>query len=185
MVFQKKMPHKFIIKRARRFFIYRVLHVDDTPHRIALGVALGIFVTWTPTIGLQMGLVVLLAWLCRANKLVGLPFVWISNPATAGFIYYPNYLIGKWILGSDTHAPNFWSAMTFSGNIIEKIQTWWAETYKVFGPLWIGSLIVGLILGIISYALIYYTIIEYRKLRNYRRIKRQEKLKQKKLATKN
>ena len=33
------MPHRFVWKRLKNFFIHRVLHVDDTPHRIALGVA--------------------------------------------------------------------------------------------------------------------------------------------------
>ena len=54
------MPIKYAIQTAERFFIYRVLHVDDTPHRIALGVAVGIFVAWTPTVGLHMILTVLL-----------------------------------------------------------------------------------------------------------------------------
>ena len=71
------MPHRYLIKRFRRWFIYRVLHVDDTPHRIALGVAVGIFVTWTPTIGLQMLLCILISALVGANKFVGLPFVWL------------------------------------------------------------------------------------------------------------
>ena len=62
------MPHRYIIRRLRRFFIYRVLHVDDTPHRIALGIAVGIFITWTPTIGMQMILTVLISALVGANK---------------------------------------------------------------------------------------------------------------------
>jgi len=93
------MPLRFIAKRIEKFFIYRVLHVDDTPHRIALGVAVGIFVTWTPTIGFQMILTVLLSWLLGANKLVGVPFVWISNPVTLPPIYGPNCYVGSLILG--------------------------------------------------------------------------------------
>ena len=61
------MPHRYLYRRLRmalwqteRFIKYRVLHVDDTPHRIALGVALGFFVTWTPTIGVQIVLILLL-----------------------------------------------------------------------------------------------------------------------------
>ncbi|HKI70697.1 MAG TPA: DUF2062 domain-containing protein, partial [Verrucomicrobiae bacterium] len=92
-------------RRIERFFVYRVLHVDDTPHRIALGVAVGIFVAWTPTVGFQMILTIILATLLRANKLVGIPFVWISNPFTLGVIYYPNYLLGKFILQGDYPEP--------------------------------------------------------------------------------
>ena len=36
------MPIRFVINRIKRFFIYRVFSLNDTPHRIALGVAAGI-----------------------------------------------------------------------------------------------------------------------------------------------
>lgn len=158
------MPHRFLIRRAKRFFIYRVLHVDDTPHRIAMGVAIGIFVTWTPTIGLQMMLTVALAWLFRANKLVGLPFVWISNPLTVSLIYGPNYYLGKTILGTNAPAPDFMRALQCDGTLVERVQAWWAETYKVLTPLWLGSILVALLLGVIAYFATKYAVIEYRKI---------------------
>ena len=74
-------------QRVRHFVLHDILHADDPPHRLALGVAIGMFVTFTPTVGLQMVLVGVLAWLLRANKLVGLPVVWLSNPATVVPIY--------------------------------------------------------------------------------------------------
>ena len=83
------MPLRFLANKIKRFFIYRVLGLNDTPHRIALGLAIGIFVTWTPTIGFQMVLTVVLSTLFRANKFVGVPFVWISNPLTVVAIYGP------------------------------------------------------------------------------------------------
>ena len=63
-------------------------HMDRChPHRLALG----LFLAWTPAIGLQM-----LA--LRANVVVGIPMVWISNPVTMGPIYLWNYLLGRKIL---------------------------------------------------------------------------------------
>ena len=84
------MPYRYVWQRLKDFIVHKVLRLDDTPHRIALGVAIGFFVTWTPTIGIQMILVVALATLLKANKLVGVPFVWISNPFTIVPIYGPN-----------------------------------------------------------------------------------------------
>ncbi|MBT3202527.1 MAG: DUF2062 domain-containing protein [Phycisphaerales bacterium] len=160
------MPHRYIAKKIKAFFIYRVLHIDDTPHRIALGVGIGMFITWTPTVGFQMLLVLALAWLLGANKLVGVPFVWISNPVTIAPIFYPNYLLGKYVLGSNCEDPNFTEAITLSGTWLEKVQNWWEVTWRVFWPLWVGSIIIGLVLGVISYGLIYYSVIEYRKIRH-------------------
>jgi uncharacterized protein (DUF2062 family) len=160
------MPHRYVARKLKAFFIYRVLHVDDTPHRIALGVAIGMFITWTPTVGFQMLLVLALSWLLGANKLVGVPFVWISNPATLVPIFYPNYLLGKLVLGSNCEDPNFTEAMAFSGTWLETVQNWWAATWQVFWPLWVGSIIVGGCLGLISYGVIYYAVIKYRKKRH-------------------
>jgi len=160
------MPHRFVARKIKNFFIYRVLHIDDTPHRIAMGVAIGMFITWTPTVGLQMILVVALSWLLGANKLVGVPFVWISNPFTLVPIYYPNYMVGVAILGGDYEAPDFVKAASAGGSMLNRMKVWWTETYNALVPLWLGSIIVGLALGILSYGLIYYAVIKYRKLRH-------------------
>ena len=168
------MPHRYLWKKLRDFFIYRVLHVNDTPPRIALGVAVGIFVTWTPTIGLQMILTVLVCWLLRANKAVGVPFVWISNPLTIVPIYYPNYMVGCWLLGGDYTKFNLIEALgqDLPEGWWAKMTAWWSHMgealWHVFAPLWVGSMIVGLVLGAITYPAIYYAVIAYRKRRHRR-----------------
>ena len=86
------MPIKASVNLIKKFVIHKILHIDDTPHRLALGVALGVFIGWTPTIGFQSALVILMALIFKANKVVGLPFVWISNPFTLIPIYWPNYI---------------------------------------------------------------------------------------------
>ena len=156
------MPIRYLAKRIERFFIYRVLHVDDTPHRIALGVAVGIFITWTPTIGFQMLLTVALAALLRANKVVGVPFVWLSNPFTLPPIYGPNYLVGCWLLRQKALDLGFLMAAHSTGGWIERIETWWNATWHVFWPLWVGSIVVGLLLGTLSYFMTRFAVVRYR-----------------------
>lgn len=165
------MPIRFVARRIERFFIYRVLHVDDTPHRIALGVAIGIFVTWTPTIGLQMVLTIALATLLRANKFVGVPFVWISNPATL-WLYYPNYKVGRWMLPGDYPEPDFLKAIVLTGGWPERIRTFWETTSEILAPLWIGSIVVALVLGAITYVVIRYAVVNYRNRLELRRLRR-------------
>ena len=166
------MPHRYIIRRLRRFFIYRVLHVDDTPHRIALGIAVGIFITWTPTFGMQMILTVLISALVGANKFVGVPFVWISNPFTAGLVYGPNYFIGSYLLGGNYNWSKFFdatgAAMNFSGGWVARIQSWWTATSEILLPLWLGSVIVAVTLAVLTYFTISYIVTAYRQ-RTHRR----------------
>ena len=156
------MLHRFVWKRFVSFFIHRVVHVRDTPRRIALGVAIGVFVAWTPTIGFQMVLTVALAWLLGANKFVGVPFVWISSPLTFVLIYLPNYYVGRWILCSDVPPPDFSRVANVTGGWLEWGTTWWSVTWHAILPLWVGSLLVALALAVPSYFATYYAVILYR-----------------------
>ncbi|MFP4356535.1 MAG: DUF2062 domain-containing protein [Phycisphaerae bacterium] len=162
------MPHRLIWDKFKRFLVYRVLSLDDTPHRIALGVAIGMFVAWTPTIPFQMALTVALSALLGANKFVGLPFVWISNPLTILPIYGPNYLIGCWLLPGEQKWSKFTEAMAgamnFGQGFWSTLHSWWSATMAIFLPLWLGSIIMGLLVGCLSYVLIYWGVIRFRRI---------------------
>ncbi len=43
-----------------RRFIQRILQINDTPESIALGTAVGIWLAMTPTVGIQMILMILI-----------------------------------------------------------------------------------------------------------------------------
>jgi hypothetical protein len=164
------MPHRILLRRLKYWFIYRVLHVDDTPHRIALGVAVGVFIAWTPSIPLQMVLTVAISTLLGANKFVGVPFVWISNPLTVVPIYGPNYLIGAWILGGQVQSQAFIKAlvktMDFRGGFFEVVQAWYEAMVNFLPELWLGSLIVATVLGLATYFVMLRVIIVYRRFRH-------------------
>ena len=161
-----RMKHYW--KLSRDFCVYRILHADDPPHRLALGIAIGIFVTFLPLIGLQMLLSVLLAWICRANKLVGVPLVWISNPFTMVPIYYPCYMLGCKLLGRASDQwqevyPNFISMLT------DAEATWgqifhfcWTNLLDFVAPLFLGSFVVASTLGVLAYYVSLYAIRSYR-----------------------
>lgn len=157
------MPHRLVWQRLKNFLVRRVLRAKDTPHRIALGVAIGVFVAWTPTIGFQMALTLALAWLLGANKLVGVPFVWISNPLTVVPIYLPNYYVGRWILGSKVPPPDFSRVAGGTGGWLAEVNTWWSVTWHAFLPLWVGSLLVAVALSVPTYFATYHAVIIYRR----------------------
>ena len=164
------------MKIARKFLVHKILHIDDTPHRLALGVAIGFFIAWTPTIGFQSALVVLLAIVLKANKIVGLPFVWISNPLTLVPVYWPNYLFGNAVMAIFTERPRLTFKM-FESAVLEFVKSsegpfnsqTWVNLYQLLlkfldftVDLWIGSILVGLIMAIISYFASYHLINWYR-----------------------
>ena len=157
--------------RLTHFVVHKILGVHDSPHRIALGVAIGIFVAWTPTIGFQMAITIFLATLCRANKVVGVPLVWISNPATL-WLYIPNYLLGCWLLQEEPSTDRLIRALgqafgindnSIKERFIVLVQTLW----DVLAPLMLGSVIIGAALGVICYVATYRGVLAYHRWRQH------------------
>lgn len=151
-------------RRVRRFVFHTVLHADDPPHRLALGLAIGMFITFTPTVGFQMILTAFFAWLLRANKVVGLPIVWISNPATIPPIFYLCYWVGCWVLWIAPVSPaDWWTRLAQPpGTFWGQVTFYWERFVELAEPLCIGSLIVASIIGYVTYYVSYYAIYGYR-----------------------
>lgn len=107
-----------------------------------------------------MVMVVASAWLLRANKVVGLPLVWVSNPATFVPIFYPCYLIGRTILGWPGVGKEWWGGLTDPPEgFLEGCEFYWSRVLEIFTPLMLGCLAVALPLAIVSY-LVTRTVIE-------------------------
>ncbi|MCA9121238.1 MAG: DUF2062 domain-containing protein [Planctomycetaceae bacterium] len=150
-------------RKTRRFLFHTVLHADDPPGRLALGAAIGVFFAFTPTFGIQMLLVVFAAWLLRANKAVGLPVVWISNPATMMIIYYPCYIVGCTILGRESIDRRWWSELRKPpAGWWQAVEFYWSHLLEIAMPLWLGCLLVATCLAVPTYYLVYYVIRGYR-----------------------
>lgn len=163
----------YFLARCRRSVVKHVLHADDPPHRLALGVAIAMFVTFTPTIGFQSALVIFLAVLFRANKVVGLPLVWISNPATFVPIYYPCYRIGLRITGGTRVSRQWWRELTRPPeDYLPAMQFYWSRLTDIIVPLTIGCVVVAIPVAIVSYFLTYQAIVRYRHRRIFRRHRR-------------
>lgn len=174
---------------ARKFLYRRVLHADDTPHRIALGIALATFVALTPTVGLQTILAVGVAALFRANKAVCIPIVWITNPVTMGPIYGACWWLGSVLMGSTggdfaTIENRLRAAGASESGWVSQIFSYefWAGLFGLmleFGTeLWVGCLFVGAVSGVLLYFLSYRGIVVYRSRRTSRmqqRIDRRKK----------
>ena len=119
---------------------FRLVTIEDTPHSIALGVAIGIFFGFTPLWSLKTLLSIAIAWLFKSNKIAAaisvqlhdliLPFM----PA----IYLWEYKLGFWAMHG--HFPprvKFW-------NLSWRDFIQWETFFSVGRPVLIGSIILGL-----------------------------------------
>lgn len=160
------MPISFVRRgfhAVSDWLVKRLLHADDPPHRLALGAAIGMFVTFLPLVGFQMALVVVLATLLRANKAVGLPIVWITNPATVVPIFYACYVVGRWMLGHKAIGWHWWIELE------SPPPGWWESTcfyysklMQVAWPLWAGCLVVATVAAVLAYPIAYWIVANYR-----------------------
>lgn len=152
----------------------RILGVSDTPHRIAWGVFIGTVVAFTPTIGLQIVLYLALATLLRANKLSGVPILFISNPVTAVPLYWFCWKIGAFFLPGDPQSEGVEIALaregTQSGDFWSDIWTtaFWDHAFDTLvamgAEMWFGSLFLGVVCGIPLYFLTLFGVRAFRRL---------------------
>lgn len=163
-------------RKIRRLVVHNVLHADDTPHRIAWGVAIGVFVGFTPTVGIQMVLAVALATALRGNKVVCIPMVWITNPVTLLPIYALCHRLGSGLLPSSPGEQDGTSHLTSLMGQIKSLgvtrvldASFWGEVFigltMVGAELWLGCVIVGFIAATMSYFASRWAVTVYRERR--------------------
>lgn len=144
-------------------FLGHILHAHDSPHRLALGAAIGMFVAFTPTVGFQMLIVPLLAWVLRANTAVGVPLVWISNPITIPPIFYAGYTLGRLLLGREPLDETWWASLAIPpDNWLDLVVFYWSRSIEIAWPLWIGSTILAALTAVPTYTVVLRAVTTHR-----------------------
>ena len=129
-----------------RQLLRSILALDDTPHAVALGVAVGIFVGLTPTVGIQTVLILALVFVCRKvcyfNGAAAMASTYVSNPFTMLPMYYFWYQLGIWFFPGSSTTINLDPLTEFNG-----IAGWWNAMcdlgLKVGIPMFVGALITA------------------------------------------
>ena len=146
---------------------HRIKRLPDTPHKIAMGIACGVFVTFTPLFGLHFLLAWILAAIFRGNIFAAILATFAGNPITFPVIAATSYQLGLWILGLG-HEKTVWSKLRDSfdhafSTLWDNIKSvfgpepsswdgFWEFTQEVFLPYLVGGIIPGLITAGIFYA---------------------------------
>jgi len=81
-------------------FVGRIKNLEGDPHFVAMGMAIGVFISITPTIPFHTVLAVALAIILRGSKAAAALGVWFSNPVTAPIFYWGSYKTGMYLLGN-------------------------------------------------------------------------------------
>lgn len=170
--------------RFRRL-VHNVVSGHHSTRAIAGGVALGVFVGFTPLMGLQMIIAGVLATLFRLSRIACVPMVYVTNPLTAVPIYAFSYLVGYCTL-----KPFGFQVLSYNRimEILRRSETlgfWdsiWVTLTSVLNlgweglaPLWLGCTICGGISAVIMYYLTVRFVTGHRLLKAQRAVKRARK----------
>ncbi len=102
------------LARRLRERLRAVLHLDDPPWRLALALAVGVFISVTPFLGFQTILALVIAAIFRLNKAAAVTGAWLNLPWTMPLVYAGALWLGESIVG--THAG--WAVALLVGSAI-------------------------------------------------------------------
>ena len=128
----------------------KLLALRDTPHAIAGGVAIGMFIGFTPLFGIKTLLCLGLAYLLRCNPIAAVIAVSLHDVAIPfwPFLLKVEYDIGAWILGHFQQLPQKIDMHHFRFQDMLK----WTTFFHVGLPLLVGSVFVSAPAAFLSYA---------------------------------
>ncbi len=86
------------LRRALRYQWLKFLRLQEDPRKLAWGMALGVFIGFTPTIPFHMVAALSLAALFRVSPVTAFIGIQAGNPLTVVPIYLTAYRVGKFLL---------------------------------------------------------------------------------------
>ncbi len=191
MVFKRRRPRSWLRviaegfwprggwSRAVYYVGYRLRRLPDPPHRIARGIAAGVFVCFTPFFGFHFMLAALLALVMQGNVVAALMATFFGNPLTFPFIAAVSLKLGGWMLNHEGTVPlhrvfgafsrasqqlwhNMVSIFTPATAHWDMLALFWRD---VFFPYICGGIIPGLITAAAAYMLALPAVRAYQKRR--------------------
>lgn len=178
--------------RAVSYMMHRLRRLPDPPHRIARGIAAGVFVCFTPFYGFHFIIATAIVLVIQGNILAAIIATFFGNPLTFPLIAVVSVDLGSWMLGlpGGMQLPGIvkafadasvelWAnlAAMFNDDITHWDRLHWFFR-MVFMPYLVGGIIPGVLCGGIAYSISHRVISRYQK----GRIKRLKKRYEKKLA---
>lgn len=165
--------------RATKYLWQRTIRLSGTPHSIALGLAIGAFASANPILGTHILWCALIIYFIGGNFIAAVLGTWVGNPASFPFIWLATFGTGNFLLGRNDEGREL-PELSFS-LIVEAPM---GALLPVIGPMMIGWLPVGLILGIAVYYPSLWSIEAYQRQRSDR-LERKRSAAAKKGANKN
>ena len=149
--------------RATKYLWQRTVRLSGTPHSIALGLAIGAFASANPILGTHIIWCAIIIYFVGGNFIAAVLGTWVGNPASFPFIWLATFNTGNFLLGrtaDNRELPQLSVELLLDAPM--------GTLLPVIGPMMIGWLPIGLIMGLIVYYPSLWSIEAYQKQRQER-----------------
>jgi uncharacterized protein (DUF2062 family) len=146
----------------------RLLAIDDPPERTALAFSIGVFIAFSPFLGLHTIMATFVAFVFRFNKIAIYSGTFVNNPfITLVPIIVLSYGLGALITGRPLRIPDeglqlLENPAIFSGEYYKRI---FVQSWAIVMPYTIGASVLSVVCSLLAYP------ITLKALRAYRRRK--------------
>lgn len=125
-----------------------LLHLEDTPHRIALAFGLGIWIAFSPLLGLHTLIALGIAFAFRLSRGAILIGCYVNNPWTLAPLFLAGTVVGCALLGVSTEglATIDWDqhGLAFYTDLLAHLRPY-------LWPFVLGNTVLGVVFGLLSY----------------------------------
>ncbi|MFQ5791497.1 MAG: DUF2062 domain-containing protein [Acidobacteriota bacterium] len=146
-------------KTGVREFLRRLIHLGDSPNRTALAFAVGVFLGFSPLIGLHTVLGVIFAFAFRLNRLAVLVGVYVNSPWTVAPAASLGTGLGFLVLGTEGGLRDIANGSLFSFEFWGRL---FSDVEHLLLPFVVGNLVLALVAGLAGYVIVRNVLIHYR-----------------------
>ena len=145
--------------RQKRYWISKIKRLKGTPNSVAIGIACGVAVSFTPFVGAHLVLAMASAWLLRGNIVAGALGTAFGNPWTFPFIWISVLYTGRKMLGegydgiADVNFGVFFSD-AFKALVNLDMVAFGHDLWPILYPMIVGSIPYVLVSWWLSYVLV-------------------------------
>ncbi len=152
-------------KGGFRGFLRQLLHLGDSPERTALAFSIGVFLSFSPFIGLHTVMGLAIAFLFRLNRLAVLVGAYVNTPWTFAPVASFGTAVGFYALGTESRI----SAIAWDSMLS---KSFWQQTFSdvnhLLLPFFVGNLILSLLAALIAYPIVRRLIVRHRRRKELR-----------------
>lgn len=143
--------HPLMINTAKlKQHFKTIMSLDSHPGHIALGFAVGVFISFTPFFGLHTPLAIALAFLFRLNKVTCITGAWVNTPFTMVPVLMASFNLGRFLRGKPAQE------LALKGFD-------WHHLQPYAKSLLLGSSIIGFAAAVVAYFLCYWLVVRLRR----------------------